>query len=245
MCASNWVIHSTPRPCERPNLLRLIPLPSRLLCSPRPQRLRTAYPLLPPPGNWAICKVMTLPCNRMAPCAVLLITLSTPRNDARSVMEPCGWCMPLALVIVVPVYYGRSANGTGAPLRNHGESVRYYIPSSPSPCSMRRRRHRGLSSPSCGEIGNAVSIGGSWSSSFVANRSISDTLKRLHRLSLPHRTLSPVHSGHIGACRGPNVWLAMPLRRQRLPPRSPFLGSRTPLPLLWACRPSNSTQELC
>jgi hypothetical protein len=121
------------------------------------------------------------------------------RNDARSVMEPCGWCMPLALVIVVPVHYGSSANGTGPRPRNHGGSVRCCIPSSLSPCSMSRRRHRVLFSPSCGKIGNAASIGGSWSSSFVARRSISDTLKRLHRLSLHHRDLFPVHSGH--SCR--------------------------------------------
>jgi len=153
--------------------------------------------------------------------------------------------MPLALVIVVPVYYGRSANGTGAPLRSHGGSVRCCIPSSRSQSSTKRRRHRVLSTPSCGEIGNAVSIGGSWSSSFVPSRLRSDKLKRSHWLSLPHRDLSLVHSGHIGDCRGPDVWLAMPLRRQLLPSRSPFLGSRTPLPLLWACRPSNSTQERC
>ena len=158
-------------------------------------------------------------------------------------MGLCGWCMLLALVIVVPVRYGSSANGTGPPLRNHDESVRYYIPSSPPPYSMRRRRHSLLSTLSYGEIGNVASIGGSWSSSFVASRSLSDKLIRPHRLSLHHLDLFPVHSGHIGDFRGPNGWLAMPLRRQRLPSRSPSLGSRTPLPLLWACRRSNTAYK--
>ena len=41
-------------------------------------------------------------------------------------MGLCGWSTPSALVIVVPVRYGSSANGTGPPLRNHGESRPIY-----------------------------------------------------------------------------------------------------------------------
>ena len=86
------------------------------------------------------------------------------------------------------------------------------------------------------------SAGGGQAPSLPAGR-LSDTLIRPHRLSLHHLDLFPVHSGHIGDFRGPNVWLAMPLRRQRLPSRSPSLASRTPLPLLWACRRSNTAYK--
>ncbi len=159
-------------------------------------------------------------------------------------MAPCGWCMPLALGIVVPVRYASSANGTGLPPRNHGGSVPCCIHTSRLPSLMSHYRRVWPPTLFCGETGNDAPIGASGSSSFVPNGSTCDRLNSPHRL-IHHHDLFAVQNGHIGDFRGPNGWLAMPLRRQHLPSRSPSLGSQTPLPLPSACRRSNPTQRLC
>src|SRR6266571_1696795 len=119
ICASAWDMLSIPLPCARRSLLQPPSLLNPQQVFPRPQPLRMGHPPWRAPGSEAVWKGTTLSPNLMARCAVLLSTLSMPRNAARSAMGPFGWCMQRALAIAVSVHYGNAVSGTAPPQKSH------------------------------------------------------------------------------------------------------------------------------
>jgi len=184
-CACTWDMLCIPLPCA-PRSLPLPPsLPSLPLPFPPLPLPAMNHPSLRPPGSATGCPVRTLFPNPMARCAVLPTILSTRRNGARSVMEPCGSCMPPASAIVVLVRYANAASGMALLPHTHGASAWCCIPTARHPSSRTHRRNRRLwlLSPSCGETGSVASIDESGSSFFASSVSTSDSLKRPHRPS--------------------------------------------------------------
>ena len=160
-CAWNWDMLSIPLPCARRSLPQppsLRNLPHACLSSQLPGMDR---PHSRPPGSRTGCPARTLLPNLMARCAVLPTILSTRRNDARSEMGPCGWCMQPALAIAAPVRYVNSVSGTGPPPRNRGASALCCIHSASPPSSTNHRRRVLLPARSSGKTGSVAPIDGS------------------------------------------------------------------------------------
>jgi len=121
--AWNWGNSFLQQSCARPNLLQ--PLRRNLLRKKslhRQIRLRRRSSMALPNGLALRLQeafpVLRFPRSLMAHCAALPTTRCILKNDAQSVMAPCGSCMRHASAIAVPVLCGHSVK-RAAPRSNH------------------------------------------------------------------------------------------------------------------------------
>ena len=87
------------------------------------QHLDMVHPPRPRPGKRVASLDKIFRSSPMGPCAVQQAARSRSRSGGKKLRGACGWCMPPAFAVVVPVSCVSSANGMGAPPKSRARSV--------------------------------------------------------------------------------------------------------------------------